>query len=66
MKAIWKWLAWIFFICGFGAYLLAWTEAFTGAVYWNMTSTSLFYDSIATGIFGLFFLAWGWMSAKGK
>lgn len=66
MKTTWKVLAWVFLLCGVGSYLLAWIEVFTGTVFLGMQTNVLFYDAIATGIFGIFFLAWGSLSAKNK
>ncbi len=56
MKTLWKVLAWVFVICGILAYLIGWTALLTGSVYWNIPTEFWFYDTVATGIIGLFFL----------
>jgi hypothetical protein len=65
MKTVWKALAWIFALCGIGAYLLAWGDIWIGKKPWGAGPEALFADAIATGIFALFFLAWGALSARG-
>lgn len=59
MKAIWKVLAWIFAACGLVAYVSAWGEVWFDWKMWHANSEVLFADSIVTGIFAIFFLAWG-------
>lgn len=59
MKPIWKVLAWLFVACGLFAYLSAWANLWFGWKLWRVAPEYLFYDAIATGIFALFFLAWG-------
>lgn len=64
MKTIWKVLAWIFAACGLITYLSAWGEIWLGWKMWGAAPDALFADAIATGIFALFFLVWGKVSAK--
>ena len=64
MKTLWKVLAWIFIICGLLAYSVGWIALFTKSVIWNIPTEFWFYDAIATGIIGLFFLIYSVHSKK--
>jgi hypothetical protein len=56
MKPFWKFLAWISIACGLGAYSIGWIALFARSAVWGIPTEFWFYDSIAAGIFGLFFL----------
>lgn len=62
MKLLWKVLAWLAALCGIGAYLAGWTALLLGTQLWVPTEF-WFYDAVATGVFAIFFLAWGALSA---
>ncbi len=64
MKPVWKWFAWILVLCGILAYFVGWIGVLARTTFWGIPNEILFYDAIATGIFGLFFLAWGMLSEK--
>lgn len=64
MRTIWKVLAWISIICGLLAYGMGWIALFSNTVFWNIQTQFWFYDAIAAGIFGLFFVIYGAHSAK--
>lgn len=57
-KLIWEIFAWISIICGLLAYLTGWIALFSERVIWNIPTEFWFYDSVAAGIFGLFFLVY--------
>lgn len=59
MKNIWEILAWISVVCGLGAYSLGWVALFTKSVIWGISTEFWFYDAVATGVFGVFFLVYG-------
>ncbi len=59
MKMLWKVLAWVFVICGVAAYIVGWIALFTQTTVLGMPTEFWFYDAIATGIFGIFFLMYG-------
>jgi len=59
MKTLWKIIALIFVACGLIAYLIGWIALFSKSVIWGITTEFWFYDAIAAGIFGLFFLIYG-------
>ncbi len=56
MKTLWKVFAWISVICGLLAYFTGWVALFTRSVFWNIPTEFWFYDSVAAGIFAVFFL----------
>lgn len=56
MKILWKILAWLSIICGLSAYFIGWIALFTESVFWNIPNEFWFYDAVAAGIFGIFFL----------
>jgi uncharacterized membrane protein YphA (DoxX/SURF4 family) len=56
MKTVWKIIAWISVACGLFAYLTGWAALFTKSVFWGIPTQFWFYDAVAAGIFGLFFL----------
>ena len=59
MKTIWKIFAWISIICGLLAYGAGWIALFSGSVFWSIPTEFWFYDTIAAGIFALFFVIYG-------
>lgn len=59
-----KIFAWISIVCGLLAYLVGWIALFSGDVIWNVPTEFWFYDSVAAGIFGLFFLIYSVHSKK--
>ena len=59
MKQVWNLLAWLFAGCGIIAYVSAWADMWFHLNLWGVTSQTLFSDAVATGIFAIFFLAWG-------
>ena len=63
-KRLWLIFAWISIACGLIAYSIGWIALFAGKVYWNIPNEFWFYDSIAAGIFGLFFLIYSVHSKK--
>ncbi len=63
-KTLWKVFAWISIVCGLIAYLIGWIALSTQSIFWNIPNEFWFYDSIATGIFGLFFLIYSVHSKK--
>lgn len=52
----WKLLAWISIICSFLAYIIGWYALFTKTIVWGVPTEFFFYDSIASIMFGVFFL----------
>ncbi len=66
MKTLWKILAWLSIACGLVAYSIGWTALFTKTAVWNISPEFWFYDAIATGIFGLFFLIYGANASDGN
>lgn len=66
MKTLWKVLAWLSIACGLIAYSLGWIALFTKSVIWNIPTEFWFYDAVAAGIFGLFFLIYGNYASNGK
>lgn len=56
MKTLWKILAWVSIACGLIAYFIAWIALVRNTTIWNIPSEIWFYDSIAAGVFGIFFL----------
>lgn len=63
-KTLWKVLAWLSIICGLLAYSIGWIALLNGTVYWNIPNEFWFYDSIAAGIFAVFFLIYSVHSKK--
>lgn len=63
-KTTFKVLAWISIACGLLAYLVGWVALFTHSIFWGIPNEFWFYDSIATGIFGLFFIIYSVHSKK--
>jgi len=59
MKTLWKILAWISIICGLAAYFTGWIALVAKTMIWSISTEFWFYDAIAAGIFGLFFLLYG-------
>jgi len=55
-KILLKVFAWISVACGLTAYFMGWMALFTQKIFWNIPNEFWFYDAIAAGIFGLFFL----------
>ncbi len=55
---VWKVLAWIFVVCGLLAYFIGWGALLFKFTVFGIGTEFWFYDAIATGIFGLFFLAY--------
>jgi len=53
---IWKFFAWISIACGLVAYFIGWIALLSRSVVWGVPTEFWFYDAIAAGIFGLFFL----------
>lgn len=64
MTIFWKFLAWLSMACGLIAYFIGWTALVSRTVIWGIPTEFWFYDSIAAGIFGLFFLIYGVHSCK--
>ncbi len=58
MKTLWTIFAWISIICGLIAYAIGWTALITKSELWIPTAF-WFYDAVAVGIFGVFFLIYG-------
>ena len=56
MKTFWKVLAWISIACGLLAYFTGWIALLTNSIILKVPNEFWFYDAIAVGIFGLFFL----------
>ncbi len=56
MKTLWKIIAWLSIICGLSTYSIGWIAQLTRSVIWNIPAEFWFYDAIAAGIFGVFFL----------
>lgn len=56
MKTLWKIIAWLFIVCGLLTYLIGWFALFTELLIWNIPTEFWFYDAVAVGIFGIFFL----------
>lgn len=63
-KTFWKFWAWISIVCGLSAYFIGWAAVFSKTTYWGVPNELWFYDAIAAGIFGLFFLIYAAHSAK--
>lgn len=55
-KNIWKFLAWLFIADGLIAYNLGWYALLSKRVFWGVPNEFWFYDAVASGIFGIFFL----------
>ena len=55
-QAFWKFWAWISIACGLLAYLTGWYALLTKTNVLGVSTEFYFYDSIAAGIFGFFFL----------
>lgn len=55
-KTLWIVLAWLSIICGLVTNLIGWIALLTGNVYWNIPNEFWFYDTIASGLFAVFFL----------
>lgn len=53
---IWKFLAWISIVCGIITYFVGWIALLSRSIIWGIQTEFWFYDSVAAGIFGLFFL----------
>lgn len=66
MNPLWKIIAWISIICGLITYLIGWVVLFSRSVIWGIPVEFWFYDAIAAGIFGLFFLIYAAHSGKKK
>lgn len=64
MKTSWKILAWISIGCGLIAYGIGWIAVISKTTYWGIANEFWFYDAIAAGIFGLFFLIYAAHSNK--
>ena len=64
MKTIWKILAWISVLCGLAAYFTGWIALAAKTAIWNIPTEFWFYDAVATGVFGLFFLIYGVHSGR--
>ena len=56
---VWKLLAWISIFCGLVTYLIGWSALLLSATIWGIATEFWFYDAIASGIFGVFFLMYG-------
>ncbi len=56
MKTLWKVLAWISIACGLIAYSIGWIALVKKSIIWGIPNEFWFYDAVAAGIFGLFFL----------
>ena len=56
MKKLFKVFAWILIVCGLLAFLMGWVALFTKSVFLGIPNEFWFYDAVAAGIFGLFFL----------
>ncbi len=56
MERLFKVFAWISIACGLLAYFIGWTALFTKSVFWSIPTEFWFYDAVAAGIFGIFFL----------
>lgn len=59
MERIWGFFAWLSIACGLVAYFIGWASLVGGTVVGNIPAQFWFYNSIATGIFGIFFLLYG-------
>lgn len=53
-RKLWRALAWLFALCGIGAYLTGWLALMEEAIFLVPTEY-WFYDAIAVGIFAVFF-----------
>lgn len=58
MKTPWQFLAWISVVCGIIAYFIGWIALLSQSVAWGIPTEFWFYDAVAAGIFGLFFLVY--------
>ncbi len=56
MNTVFKVLAWISIACGLLAYSVGWVALITKSVFFNIPTEFWFYDAVAVGIFGIFFL----------
>ena len=63
MKLIWKVLPWLFAACGILAYLSAGGHLWFGWHLGRAAAEYLFYDVVATGLFAIFLLVWGYFAA---
>jgi hypothetical protein len=65
LKNIWKTIAWLFIICGIICFFIGWIGAITNSNILGIDTNMYFYDAIATGIFGLYFLLYA-IHSEGK
>lgn len=64
MKTLWKIIAWLSMACGLAAYFIGWSALLTKTVIWGIPTEFWFYDAVAAGIFGIFFLIYAVHSEK--
>ena len=65
MKRIWEIIAWVSIACGLAAYFVGWTALMIGSTILVPTEF-WFYDAVAAGIFGIFFLIYAVHSEQAK
>jgi len=61
---IYKILAWISIACGLITYSIGWIALLSRSVVWSIPAEFWFYDAIAAGIFGVFFLIYAGLSDR--
>ncbi len=59
MERIWLFFAWLSIACGLVAYFIGWAGLVGDTAVANIPTQFWFYNSIATGVFGIFFLLYG-------
>ncbi len=64
MKLLWKILSFVSIGCGVIAYFVGWFALLSQATIGSISTEFWFYDAMASGLFGLFFLIYGVHGAK--
>lgn len=55
-ESLWKFFAWLSIICGLAAYFIGWAALVSQTAVWGIKTDFYFFDAIAAGLFGVFFL----------
>ncbi|MBS3116551.1 hypothetical protein J4421_03050 [Candidatus Woesearchaeota archaeon] len=61
---VWKLFAQISIVCALLTYSIGWGALLSSATIWGIETEFWFYDAVAAGIFGVFFLMYGSQSKQ--